>query len=77
MTVNLANYWAAKGWDVMIVTFAPAEQDAYALDPSIARFSLSLEGANRNIVGALLQNFHRVMALRRVLLMSGRTLPWR
>jgi glycosyltransferase involved in cell wall biosynthesis len=67
VTVTLANYWAAKGWNIAIVTLAPAEQDAYALDPSITRISLGMEGASKNIAGALLQNFDRVMALRRVL----------
>ena len=67
VTVNLANYWAAKGWKITIVTLAVAAQDAYALDPSITRISLGMAGASKNIAMALLQNFNRVMALRQAL----------
>ena len=68
VTVSLANYWASKGWKITIVTLAAAGQDAYALDPSIARISLNLTGASRGVADALLQNFNRAMALRQVLL---------
>ena len=68
VTVNLANYWAAKGWEITIVTLAEVSQDAYALDPSVARLSLSMTGNSKNIADALLQNLRRVKGLRQVLL---------
>ncbi len=68
VTVSLANYWAAKGWNITIVTDASAAHDAYALEPSITRISLGLARGSRNIGDALLQNYRRVRALRRTLL---------
>jgi glycosyltransferase involved in cell wall biosynthesis len=68
VTVSLANHWAAKGWKISIVTDASATDDAYVLEPSITRISLGLARGSRNIGDALLQNYRRVMALRRTLL---------
>jgi glycosyltransferase involved in cell wall biosynthesis len=67
VTANLANYWVAKGWKITIVTLAAAAQDAYPLDPSITRVSLSMAGASKNIIDGALQNFNRAMALRQAL----------
>ncbi len=67
VTANLANYWVAKGWKITIVTLAAAAQDAYPLDPSITRVSLSMAGASKNIIDGALQNFNRVLALRQAL----------
>ncbi len=68
VTVNLANYWAERGWKITIVTITSISQDIYALDPSIARISLGMAGASKNIGDALLRNLKRVRQLRRVLL---------
>ncbi len=68
MTVNLANFWAEKGWKITVVTLAAASQDAYALHPSISRISLNMAGRSKNIAGGLSRNFKRVRALRQVLL---------
>jgi glycosyltransferase involved in cell wall biosynthesis len=67
VTANLANYWAAKGWKVTVVTLEPAEADVYALDPAIERISLNIYGPSKNMADAILQNLRRAMALRRVL----------
>ncbi len=68
VTVNLANYWAEKGWKITIVTLAPITGDAYALHPSILRISLNLTAPSRNIIDGLSRNLKRVRALRRALL---------
>ncbi|MGP0040863.1 MAG: glycosyltransferase family 4 protein [Rhodomicrobium sp.] len=68
VTVNLANYWAEKGWKVTIVTIASATQDAYALHPSITRISLNKIGRSKTIAGGLVRNFRRASALRQALL---------
>ncbi len=67
VTVNLANYWAGKGWRVAIVTLAAVAQDAFALDPSITLIPLNLTDPNRSIVAKVFRNFKRMMALRKVL----------
>jgi glycosyltransferase involved in cell wall biosynthesis len=68
VTANLANHWAAKGWNVTVVTLAAAAGDVYTLDPAIERISLNVYGPSRNFAHAILQNFRRAIALRRVLL---------
>ncbi len=68
VTVSLANYWAARGWNITIVTEASAAHDAYVLEPSITRISLSLARESRNKGGVLLQYYRHVMELRRTLL---------
>ena len=40
-TINMANYWAARGWEISIITLNHGgEPDAYALDPRVKRKDL-------------------------------------
>jgi glycosyltransferase involved in cell wall biosynthesis len=67
VTANLANYWASKGWKITIVTLAPINCDFYEFHPKVARISLDLAGNSQNALIGLTKNFHRVLALRRIL----------
>lgn len=67
VSVNLANAWANRGWDVTIVTFASADLDFYSLNCAIHRVALDLSGDSNNFLQAIWANFRRVMALRRLL----------
>jgi len=67
VTANLANYWALRGWEIMVVTLASDRLDYYELHPTIKRVYLDLAGESANLPVALWQNFRRVAALRRVL----------
>ena len=67
VTVNLANHWAAKGWQITIVTLAPLSLDFYKLDPAVERIALELAGESRNVLAGLWKNVQRVRALRQVL----------
>ena len=67
VTVNLANHWAGKGWEITIVTLAPQSDDFYKLHPAVKRIALELSGDSANLLVGLLQNLRRVLALRRVL----------
>ena len=67
VTVNLANHWAAKGWQITIVTLAPLSLDFYKLDPAVERIALELAGESRNVLAGLWKNLQRVRALRQVL----------
>jgi glycosyltransferase involved in cell wall biosynthesis len=67
VTVNLANYWAASGRDITIVTLAGGELDFYELHPAVRRISLNLAGASHGSASGLWQNLRRIAALRRVL----------
>lgn len=67
VTVNLANHWAGKGWNIVVVTLAPQRDDFYELHPAVKRIALELAGDSGNLLVGLLQNLRRVLALRQVL----------
>jgi glycosyltransferase involved in cell wall biosynthesis len=67
VTVNLANHWADKGWQVTIVTLASESLDFYQLDPAVRRIVLNLAGDSSNPLMAIVNNLRRAHALRRVL----------
>lgn len=67
VAANLANYWAALGWQLTIVTVAPRTSDFYALDPAVARVSLDLADTRPNLLAGIVRTLRRVGALRRVL----------
>ena len=67
VTANLANYWAAKGWRVDLVTLEPKTSDFYALHPGITRRELKLSGGSKNALVGLRQNMRRVIGLRSLL----------
>ncbi|CAA9891293.1 Glycosyltransferase family 4 protein [Candidatus Methylobacter favarea] len=67
VSANLANYWAAKEWDITIVTLAQQRLDFYDLHPAVKRIALDLAGESANALAGLLRNVRRVLALRRVL----------
>lgn len=67
VTVTLANYWAAKGLPVILVTVAGTEGDFYALDDRIERIALNLDGDSANSLQAILGNARRIRALRAIL----------
>lgn len=67
VSANLANYWAAKGWEITIVSLYPQSLDFYELHPAVKRIALELAGESTNVLAGLWQNSRRVVALRRVL----------
>lgn len=67
VTVNLANYWAERGFSVTIVTMVRQEHDFYFLHEDVKRIALDLAGESESLFTAFLANFHRVFAFRRVL----------
>jgi glycosyltransferase involved in cell wall biosynthesis len=67
VTASLANYWAAKGWEITIVTLTPQSDDFYELSTAIKRVALELGGESSNVLVGLMHNVRRVLAVRRVL----------
>lgn len=67
VTTNLANYWAAKGWQITIVTLAPQSLDFYDLHPAVVRIALNQSGDSDNPLLGVWRNLSRVWALRRLL----------
>ncbi len=64
VVVNLAGYWAARGWEVTVVTVAPQSSDFYVLDPAVHRICLNLAGRSGGVASGLLRTVKRVRALR-------------
>lgn len=68
VTVGLAEAWASRGWDIHLVTLDTPDDDAYAVPPGVNRHALGVAGAPRvPVVGPLVANTRRTLALRRVL----------
>lgn len=67
MTATLASYWAAKGWETIIVTVAGQNQDFYPLHPAVRRIPLGLDGASRGRLEGIVNNLRRMRTLRGVL----------
>lgn len=67
VTVNLANYWVDKGWDIGIVTLVPQSQDFYRLHPKVRRIALNLAGESPNFFCGAIANLRRLVAIRKVL----------
>lgn len=66
VAVDLSAHWARAGRDVMVVTQAGKEDDAYALDPRVSRAVLNTVGEGGGLRG-IWSNVRRVRALRRVM----------
>ncbi|MGE3459387.1 MAG: glycosyltransferase family 4 protein, partial [Kofleriaceae bacterium] len=67
----LANHWAARGWDVTVITLSPVGTDFYPLLPTIRRVVIGRHGAAAGPLSGLLANLKRVLALRRELAHIG------
>ncbi len=67
VTVNLANYWAGKGWQVTIVTLASESQDFYRLHEGVRRMALNLAKESPNLFSGAISNLQRLAAVRKVL----------
>lgn len=66
VAADLSAHWAQAGQDVMLVTQASAEHDAYTLHPKVRREVLNTAGEGGGLKG-ILSNIQRVRALRRVI----------
>lgn len=67
VTVNLANYWVNKGWDVGIITLASQSLDFYILHYNVRRIALNLAGESPNPFYGAIANLKRLVAIRKVL----------
>ena len=66
--IGLANAWAARGWQVSLITFEPPGTNPYyEVDPRVELGQLGIESAGRPIWRAIVQGVRRIRALRRAL----------
>jgi len=65
---EMANYWAATGVSVALVTWSgPELADFYVLDSRVHRLHLDMSSSKRGAVSRVLFNLRRTMGLRRVI----------
>lgn len=65
------NYWAAKGWNVTIITCAPPPQQSfYRLHPGLNHINVDFGSASKGIFDWIQKNFKRNFALRRAIIDS-------
>ncbi len=62
---TMANYWAAKGREVTLITFYPMENDFYRLDPAVRRVALGLHGPPPNLLATARNVLADLFRLRR------------
>lgn len=65
VVANLANHWAATGWDITVLTVAARTTDFYSLDPAIRRICLDMTSGGEGVLSGGLRTIRRVHALRR------------
>jgi glycosyltransferase involved in cell wall biosynthesis len=66
--VTLANCWAARGWQVTLITFEPAgTKPYYAVDERVALRQLGIASVGAPLWRAIRQNLRRIRALRQAL----------
>lgn len=60
----MANYWAAKEWEITILTFDDgAEPPFYPLDPRVRHICLAVNSTSSNWLLGIWNNFNRIQAL--------------
>lgn len=64
---SLADEFARRGHEVALVTLSDPREDFFKLSPAVRRVSIGLEGASSGLVSAVVQNWRRIIALRRAL----------
>jgi glycosyltransferase involved in cell wall biosynthesis len=67
----LANYWAARGEDVSLITIDSGANDCYSVDPRVRRLALGLRADSDGVIAALGNNWRRIKALRSALNATG------
>jgi GalNAc-alpha-(1->4)-GalNAc-alpha-(1->3)-diNAcBac-PP-undecaprenol alpha-1,4-N-acetyl-D-galactosaminyltransferase len=66
---DMANYWVAKGWNVILATWSGSEiADFYPLDSRVQRVRLSEEAKPRMSQSRVRANLGRVARLRRLII---------
>jgi GalNAc-alpha-(1->4)-GalNAc-alpha-(1->3)-diNAcBac-PP-undecaprenol alpha-1,4-N-acetyl-D-galactosaminyltransferase len=67
----MANYWAARGWTVTLITLVDRHQPPfYQLDPQIHLQQLNVAGESTNLLGSLQAGWQRIKALRSAIIAS-------
>ena len=66
-TTGLANFWAATGEDVSILTNSDRETDFYCVDHRVKRITLMGDLQNAQSLGGIVANIKRIFTLRKII----------
>ncbi|MEG3934344.1 glycosyltransferase family 4 protein [Microcoleus sp. T3_B1] len=68
---NMANYWAAKGWEINLLTFDDDKKKPfYDLDSQISHIPLDIAGQSPNPIIGIWNNLTRIQPLRTAIIRS-------
>jgi GalNAc-alpha-(1->4)-GalNAc-alpha-(1->3)-diNAcBac-PP-undecaprenol alpha-1,4-N-acetyl-D-galactosaminyltransferase len=68
---NMANYWAAHGWEINLLTFEEdRKKPFYNLDSQISHIPLGIAGYSPNPIMGIWNNLTRIQALRTAIINS-------
>jgi len=67
VVATLANHWASLGRSIAVVTLADSDLDYFTLDQRIVRLVAGEAGSSHSVLGAIIGNIRRILALRRTL----------
>lgn len=67
VAVDLAAYWADRGYRVALVTQAEAASDVYEVDSRVKRFAMGTAGDGGGALAGVVANLRRVWKLRRLI----------
>ena len=67
VVATLANHWASLGRSIAVVTLADPDLDYFTLDQRIVRLVAGEAGSSHSVLGAIIGNIRRILALRRTL----------
>src|SRR5579885_2464427 len=62
---TMANYWAARGWEITLITLANVETDWYPVASTVRRVGCGLMRDSAHVGAAIHQNVQRLYRLRR------------
>ncbi|MBX9252831.1 glycosyltransferase family 4 protein [Desmonostoc muscorum CCALA 125] len=60
----MANYWAAKGWEITLLTFDDNKMPQFHLDSSVSHIPLGIAKNSPDVITAIWNNFKRIRTLR-------------
>jgi len=66
----LANHWAARGTEVVLITLDLAAHDAWTLDDRIERVALHMMSNSANLIQGTVNGWRRMRAVRRAIAVS-------
>lgn len=66
----MSNYWARKGWNITIITYATREADFYNIHSHVERIRIHSDNQKRGFLSPVISNISRIYFLRKEIIRS-------